>query len=170
MSSNKSVEIVVACQEDLPAIRDLATSIWNAYYPAIISQAQIDYMLAIDYSIEKLQQDIEAGVQIDKLLVEGTMVGFAAYGPTEDPGIVKLHKIYVQPSEHGLGLGSRLLGRVETVCRQRNYKKIILQVNKGNQRAIAAYERNHYSRESLIVVDIGEGFVMDDYLMAKQLE
>jgi GNAT superfamily N-acetyltransferase len=173
MIANKRTEIVPASSTDLIAIRDIATRIWNEYYPAIISQAQIEYMLAMDYSPEKLQQDMSSGIRIDKLLLDGILVGFSAYGPVQAADtpaqILKLHKIYVDPAVHGTGLGSCLLERVETFARAGNYTKVILQVNKGNQRAINAYTRNGYIVERALVVDIGEGFVMDDYLMVKQL-
>ncbi len=166
-------EIVPADLTDLVEIRDVATRIWNEYYPAIISQAQIDYMLSMDYATEKLQKDMAEGVCIDKLLHDGVLIGFCAYGPLTDPdpsaNSLKLHKIYVDPAAHGKGLGSWLLEKVETFARSSNYTKILLQVNKGNQRAIAAYQRNGYIVERAAVVDIGGGFVMDDYIMSKQL-
>ena len=171
--ANMQVEVVPADSTDLVAIRDVATRIWNEYYPSIISQAQIDYMLAMDYSMEKLQRDMAGGVCIDKLLFEGSLIGFSAYGPLQDPDpsakILKLHKIYLDPAAHGKGLGSVLLEKVETFARSGNYTKILLQVNKGNARAIAAYRRNGYTVERAAVVDIGEGFVMDDYIMTKVL-
>jgi RimJ/RimL family protein N-acetyltransferase len=46
---------------------------------------------------------------------------------------------------------------------------LILNVNKQNLRAIRAYERNGFFVREAVVVDIGGGFVMDDYVMAKRL-
>ena len=48
-------------------------------------------------------------------------------------------------------------------------RRLILSVNKRNARAIAAYKRNDFAVAESVVTDIGGGFVMDDYIMAKGL-
>lgn len=170
MEAVKTSEILSATCDDLAAIKELATRIWNAHYPGIITQEQIDYMLAQDYAIERLQQDLKQGIGMDKLLVEGKLTGFSAYGPTSRSDEIKLHKLYVDQSVHGKGYGYKLLTHCESNVKARGYHKIILQVNKNNSKAIKAYERNHYYREESVVVDIGGGFVMDDFIMAKILD
>ena len=45
--------------------------------------------------------------------------------------------------------------------------RLILSVNKRNAKAIAAYKRNGFVIAESVVTDIGGGFVMDDYIMAK---
>jgi hypothetical protein len=42
-------------------------------------------------------------------------------------------------------------------------------VNKANARAIMAYKRNGFVITESVITDIGGGFVMDDYVMAKDL-
>ena len=143
--------------------------IWNAHYPGIISQQQIDYMLLQGYSREALQVDLDNGVCIDKLLIEGHPRGFAAYGPTDNPLEIKLHKLYLDPQLHGKGLGSILLDHCENVARAQGKQKILLQVNKDNSKAIKAYEHNGYTCEQAVVVNIGKGFVMNDFIMVKGL-
>jgi ribosomal protein S18 acetylase RimI-like enzyme len=44
-----------------------------------------------------------------------------------------------------------------------------LNVNKRNTRAIAAYQRNGYVVAERVTLDIGGGFVMDDFVMTKPL-
>lgn len=46
---------------------------------------------------------------------------------------------------------------------------MILSGNKRNAKAIAAYQRNSFVIADSVVTDIGNGFVMDDYIMAKDL-
>jgi ribosomal protein S18 acetylase RimI-like enzyme len=169
MLTESNLEIVPATCDDLDMIKDLATSIWNDHYPGIITQDQIDYMLEQDYAIERLQHDLEEGVCIDKLLVEGILTGFSAYGPTSGSDEIKLHKLYVDQSAHGKGFGSKLLDHFESTVKAQGYHKVILQVNKNNSKAIRAYERNDYYVQESVVVDIGAGFVMDDFVMAKIL-
>ena len=44
-----------------------------------------------------------------------------------------------------------------------------MQVNKRNDRAIAAYQKAGFCIAEEAVLDIGGGFVMDDFLMEKEV-
>lgn len=104
------IQIEPAQVKHLPAIRDLAGVVWRTHYPGIISAAQIDYMLEWMYALETLEAEMQTqGICYERLLVDGELTGFAAFGPTNDPLTFKLHKLYLHPSAHGRGLGTRLL-------------------------------------------------------------
>ena len=164
------VQIQRATLADLPAIRDLAAVIWHEHYPGIISCEQIDYMLARMYDVGTLQDEmLSKGVRFEKLLLDGALIGYAGYGPIEPPGVWKLHKLYLRTGHHGTGLGSRLLQHCEREARAHGAIRIVLNVNKRNAKAIAAYERNGFSVAESMVLDCGNGFVMDDFVMAKRL-
>ena len=170
VTSENKTQIVRAKEEHLPAISELAGVIWRACYPGIITHAQIDYMLARMYSLDVLREEIRSqGIHYDQLLVDGKPAGFASYGPTAQPGVMKLHKLYLLPEMHGRGLGSRLLRHVEREIRAGAGRRLILSVNKRNTKAIAAYRRNGFVIAESVVTDIGNDFVMDDYVMAKEL-
>jgi len=183
------IEIIRATEADLPAISKLAGVIWRACYPGIITIGQIDYMLARMYAPDVLRDEIRSqGIHYDCLFVDGKMAGFTSYGPTEAGtprrGVLgghpqgsahravptfKLHKLYLLPELHGRGLGSRLLQHVEHEVRHLGARRLILTVNKRNAKAIAAYQRNGFVIADSVITDIGGGFVMDDYVMAKDL-
>lgn len=184
------VIIAQADETDLPAISELAGVIWRACYPDIISSEQIEYMLARMYARDTMHDEIQSqGIRYDRLLAGGKLVGFASYGPTEagtprcgvlgghPQGSVqravpafKLHKLYLLPELHGRGLGSLLLKHCEAEARRLGARRLILSVNKRNAKAIAAYQRNGFVIAESVVTDIDGGFVMDDYIMAKDLE
>jgi diamine N-acetyltransferase len=169
-ASQNQTQIVRAREEHLPAISKLAGVIWRACYPGIITTKQIDYMLARMYSLDVLRDEIRSqGIRYDCLLVDASLAGFASHGPTSEPGVMKLHKLYLLPEMHGRGWGSRLLQQVEQEVRAGAGRRLILSVNKRNARAIAAYQRNGFVTADSVVTDIGGGFVMDDYVMAKDL-
>jgi len=172
-----------ATESDLPAISELAGVIWRACYPGIITQAQIDYMLARMYALDVMRNEIRfEGIRYDLLLVKSKPIGFASYGPIEVGTLrrgvrtaqravptFKLHKLYLRPELHGRGLGSRLLQHVEHEVRNAGARRLILAVNKHNSKAINAYRRNGFDVAESVITDFGNGFVMDDYIMAKEL-
>ena len=82
---------------------------------------------------------------------------------------MKLHKLYLHPNWQRRGLGSHLLKHVEQIARASGFSTLLLSVNKANSQAIAAYQKNGFTIREAVTNDIGNGFVMDDYIMAKQL-
>ena len=170
IGESPAARIFRATEADLADIANLAGVIWRAYYPGIISLEQIEYMLAGMYSLETLREEIcRRGVCYERLLVDGSLAGFAAYSATEQPSVFKLHKIYVHPKWHGRGWGSLLLRHCEEEVLKAGGKSLVLTVNKKNSKAMAAYRRNGFTITDAVVVDIGGGFVMDDYIMSKNL-
>lgn len=169
--------ILPAGLEHLPQIAALAGVIWRRHYPGIITAEQIEYMLERGYDVDELRDQItRRGVAFDRLLLGGEggeLIGFAAYGPARDGGEpideMKLHKLYLHPDRQRHGYGSLLLKHVERVARARGYGSLMLTVNKNNRVAIGAYQKNDFAVRESVVVDIGGGFVMDDYVMAKSL-
>ncbi len=164
-----SVQILDATPADLPAIARLAAAIWRAYYPGIITHAQIDYMLDRMYSQTQMELDLAHHIHYHRLLVDAQLAGFSAHGPTPEPRTGKLHKLYVDPARHGQGLGRTLLHAAETRARTAGWDTLILQVNKRNLQAIAFYRRTGFSIREEATFDIGHGYVMDDYIMTKPL-
>jgi GNAT superfamily N-acetyltransferase len=127
-------------------------------------------MLARMFALEVMRGEIRSQrIHYDLMLVDGKPAGFASYGPTSEAGVIKLHKLYLLPELHGRGLGSQLLQHVESGARQLGGRRLILSVNKHNAKAIAAYKRNGFVVAASAVTDIGGGFVMDDYILAKDV-
>lgn len=150
---------------DIPRLRRLARRIWHACYPEIISVAQINYMLDEFFSPAALRQDLAAGQIWELAWLRHKPVGFVACVPAPSRRPLKLSKLYLLPACHGRGLGHAMLTRVKAIARRRNARNIFLTVNKRNAKAIRAYLRAGFTVTRSIKVNIGRGFVMDDYVM-----
>jgi diamine N-acetyltransferase len=155
-----------ASEIDIPLLRNIAEKIWRDYYPAIIGEAQVDYMLPRMYAEDVIRQEIADGIVWELAFAENSPIGFLSIG-SDSSGRAKLHKLYLDTDAHGRGFGQQLIKRAIEVSREFGATGIWLQVNKQNTRAIRAYERAGFHREKEAVVDIGGGFVMDDYIMAR---
>ena len=154
--------------EELPVVIDLARRIWNGYYPGIISQAQIDYMLAVWYDESAMRREMTGrGVVYALIEDQGRPVGYIGFETQPASSVLFLSKLYVLPEEHGKGLGRLGLEWVREQARARGDTVLRLRVNKNNAAAIRAYLRAGFQFAEDICSDIGNGFVMDDYLMER---
>jgi len=166
---NSKLHFETATIEDIPALQDSAYRVWHVHYPDIITVEQIDYMLAEGYSTDRIASEIaEQGITWLKILDNEEMIGFAAFGSYGEKSI-KLHKLYLDVACHGRGIGTAALAEIEQRATSLRATTIILNVNKYNHKAINSYQRNGYQVAESVVNEIGNGFVMDDYVMKKEL-
>ncbi len=164
------VEIRPMAEADIEAVGTLAGEIWRAHYPSIISTAQIEYMLDERYSPAILRAELRSkGLWWDLLLRAGVPSAFSSYFRTERPNEMKLDKLYVHQNCQRRGYGGLLIDRAVVCARAQRCGRLVLAVNKGNTNAIAAYRKHGFEIESAVVKEIGGGFVMDDYVMVRNL-
>jgi ribosomal protein S18 acetylase RimI-like enzyme len=165
-----SMEIKPVRAADVEAIAALAREIWQSAYAGIISQAQIDYMLGQRYNATRLLEELEKpGYWWVQAFVDGVRVGFSSGYLTDVPGEIKLDKVYVHPAQQRGGIGGALIEAVMVHGREAGCSTLILAVNKQNAKAIAAYEKRGFAVRDAVRVDIGGGFVMDDFIMARSI-
>jgi ribosomal protein S18 acetylase RimI-like enzyme len=156
-------------EADIPLIAPFAQAIWRGHYSEIISSAQIDYMLRGRYTAADLLPYLGAVDRWFELLrVEGALAGFLRTRIVAAPTL-EIVEIYLDAAWRGRGFGQLLLAHAEARAVGFGCAQASLAVNKHNAVAIRAYERFGFSVREAIVVDIGGGFVMDDYVMAKAL-
>jgi ribosomal protein S18 acetylase RimI-like enzyme len=156
-----------ATRTDIPLIRQLAFNVWPQTYSGIISAPQIDYMLEMMYSEKSLQQQMTEGAQFIVVYDNDQPAGFASYQLTS-PGIFKLHKLYVLPSQQGKGTGRYIIDYISGEIRRQRATALQLQVNRRNK-ARDFYEKLGFTVIREIDLDIGNGYVMDDYIMEKKI-
>jgi ribosomal protein S18 acetylase RimI-like enzyme len=156
-----------ATAEDIPLIRELCFKIWPQTYASILSQDKIDYMLELMYSADSLQKQMNNDSQFIFVYDDQTPVAFAAYLP-KGPGIYKLDKIYVLPSQQGKGLGRFVIDWIIEEIKQQGATALQLQVNRDNK-AKSFYEKLGFSVIDYQDFDIGHGHFMNDYVMEKAL-
>ncbi len=165
-----NIQISPVSRADVDAIAALARIVWQDAYPGIITQAQIDYMLEQRYNTLRLLEELGMpNLWWDKVTVDGKLAAFASTLTTEKRDEMKLDKLYVDPLRQRLGLGGRLIAHVSERALAQGCTTLILAVNKRNEPAIAAYRKNGFVVRDAVRVDIGNDFVMDDFIMAKSL-
>ena len=163
------ISVCEATPNDIDTIRDLAERIWPAAYGKIISARQISYMLNLFYSDEKLNTDLQSG-QMFLLAKNGSRhVGFAAieHRWNGDP-VTRIHNIYVLPDQQGKGIGKLLMQEIEKWAVAKRDTKLSLNVNRQNP-AQEFYHHLGFEKVKVEDIDIGQGYLMEDFVMEKPL-
>ena len=170
MTDSPSIAIVPVIREQLARLSELAPRIWQYAYTGILSPEQISYMLEMMYAVPVLEKEFDNGVKFRFITADQVPCGFiACYEYGNEHNTIKLDKLYLDPEYHKLGIGSQVIRYVVDSAREAGYDRVILNVNKNNQRAIRAYKRNGFKVRESVKNDIGNGFFMDDYVMEKKL-
>jgi len=157
--------IIKAEEKDISIIQDLAEKSWNFAYADILKSEQIDYMLDLMYSSDALKIHLE-NPNFHYYLIKGNdeFLGFIGFEFHQELGTTKLHRIYFLKEAQGKGLGKKALNFIKEEVKKIGDKRITLAVNKNNQ-AKSFYESQGFKVYDEGVFDIGNGYVMDDYLM-----
>lgn len=154
-------------QNEVEIIRSLAYKIWPITFKEILSQEQIAYMLNWMYSAEKLAQQINAGHQFFVFELENEPIGFLGIEKNyQGMSSLRIHKIYVLPEIHGKGIGKKLIDFAEELAVKNNCSILNLNVNRYNN-AVDFYRHIGFSIIETEDIDIGNGYLMEDYVMEK---
>lgn len=160
-----SIEITkVKYLPELREVAELAEEIWNECFVDIISQGQIDYMVEKFQSLDAMIGQIE-NQNYTYLAVreDGELCGYIGVKP-EDGDRFFLSKLYLRQDKRGRGIASAMLKRVFEEAQKSGKKSVYLTVNKHNSHAIAVYKKTGFKVVDTVVTDIGNGYVMDDYI------
>jgi len=141
----------------------LASQIWNDHYVPIIGQEQVTYMLNKFQSEQAIAAQIKEGYHYYLALENDRPLGYAAVIGKDKK--LMLSKLYVSARARGLGLGTALLTHCKTLAIQQVCEAIWLTVNRFNSNSIAWYQNKGFKIVEEKKFDIGNGYVMDDYIL-----
>lgn len=152
--------IIVDNPEAIAQVAKLAREIWNQHYLPVIGKEQVDYMLETIQSEDAIKQQINEGYQYYLIFYNQAKSG---YFSVKDKGKkLFLSKLYVLDSCRGKGIGKQTINFIKS-----SFDNSIIQltVNKRNTDSIAFYKKIGFKIIDYVEMDIGNGFVMDDYVM-----
>ncbi len=152
------------------SIRSIAAAVWPIAYGAILSKEQLAYMMEMMYSVAALQQQAtENKHHFIVALDDETPVGFASFElNANETKKTKIHKIYVLSNMQGKGIGKQLINFIDREAEKHKQSALFLNVNKHNI-AQHFYKKLGFTITQEEVIAIGNGYVMDDYVMEKSI-
>lgn len=154
------MNLIEVREKNIKTLAKLTDEIWHEYWPCILSEKQIDYM------VEKFQSENAIINQMKNenykyyfINYENKNVGYVGISPHSD--YLFLSKLYVKKEFRHKGIGKAVFEKIKDF----GFDKIQLTVNKYNKNTIDAYLKYGFKIIDSVVSDIGNGFVMDDYIM-----
>lgn len=165
------MDIIHLQTDNSEAITELARTaaeIWQEYYISIITMDQIDYMIGKYQSVPAVLDQIEnQGYAYYGMYDERGIAGYLSV--KEEDGKLFLSKFYVSKENRGKGYASQAMAFLEQLCREKGISHIWLTVNRHNEASIGVYRKKGFQVIREQVADIGNGYVMDDYVMEKEI-
>ena len=154
------MNLIEVKEKNIKTLAKLTDEIWHEYWPCILSEKQINYM------VEKFQSENAIINQMKNenykyyfINYENKNVGYVGISPHSD--YLFLSKLYVKKEFRHKGIGKTVFEKIKDF----GFDKIQLTVNKYNKNTIDAYLKYGFKIIDSVVSDIGNGFVMDDYIM-----
>ncbi len=164
------MEIVEASKDHIFIIRLLADQIWPLAFQEILTKEQSAYMMEMMYSTASLENQMDNGHHFLLAKDDDEYLGYVSYELNyKNTDITKVHKIYVLPSLQGTkGIGRFFIEAVANKAKENNNKELSLNVNRFNK-AINFYSHMGFEIIQSEDIDIGNGFLMQDYVMNKKI-
>ncbi len=154
----------IKTSKEIEEIAYLGNIIWHEAYASILTEDQIEYMVENFQSVKAIKEQIAHGYEYFIISLDGKNVGYCGVEIQSDNKMY-LSKMYLLASAHGKGLFKEMLNHLISISKDKGVSAIWLTVNRNNARAIAAYNKNGFKTIRTQISDIGNGFVMDDFVM-----
>jgi len=153
-------------KNELEELVTVIAEIWREYYTPLIGAGQVEYMLEKFQSLEAVSRQIaEENYRYFGITCNGQLAGYYAVQSSGGDRVF-LSKFYVAAMFRGRGLGRQMFEHLLAATRTGGAKTVWLMVHKYNP-TIDLYRKLGFVITEEIVTDIGNGFVMDDYVMEK---
>lgn len=162
------MEIIQVKKDDIKELAELANEIWHEYWPCILSEEQIDYMVEIFQSEPSIVEQIKnENYSYFFIMKDNVKCGYFGFSRKKD--YLFLSKLYIKKEYRHHGIGRAAIEKIINIANDFGYSSIRLTVNKNNKKSIDAYLKYRFAIIDKAVTDIGNGFVMDDYIMEYSL-
>jgi len=161
------MKIKKAIISDIPIIKKIAEKAWRPTYEHILTERQTLYMLDLMYNSLTLENQINGNIAFFMVDLGQKTVGYFSVEILNEQK-VKLHKIYLDPTQKQQGLGKKIIQFIRDWTLTNQRESIILNVNKNNS-AVQFYQKMGFIIIEELILDIGEGYVMDDFVMQLDL-
>lgn len=151
----------------LSLVQEIAKITWPIAFGEILSKEQLAYMMDMMYRLDVLASQLIKGHEFYIFILNNQAVGFMGIEANynEQPKL-KIHKLYILPNFQGKKIGEKFISFAEKRAKELNQNILTLNVNRYNK-ALHFYEKLGFEIVKSIDLEIGKGYLMEDYVMDK---
>ena len=153
--------------DSIQEIADIANVVWNEYFPSILGQEQVDYMVSKFQCVDAIQTQLQEGYKYYFICQKNINIGYVGLHPRAEKKAIQVSKFYLLKQWRGMGYGREIMEEISGLAINHSFNKLYLTVNKYNYPSINAYLRMGFLKTGKMKADIGDGFFMDDYEMER---
>lgn len=163
------MEIVkVEKPEQIEMVEKIAAIVWEEHYKGNLSDEQIKYMLVKFQSFQAIFEAIKSdGYEYYLFYIGDVPFGYMGFKAKNNK--LFLSKLYILKECRGKGYSKKAFEFMEHYCKHNGLTSIWLTCNKNNANSLKVYEKSGFKFVREMVTDIGHGYVMDDYVLEKDL-
>lgn len=141
----------------------LADEIWHEFFPSILTEGQINYMVEKFQSAPAMRDQIaNNGYRYYFVMLDGETIGYIGIQPEDE--LLFLSKLYLKKEYRGHGYGRQMIDFVVQQARELGKSGVYLTVNRFNDGSVGVYRATGFEMVRTQATDIGSGYIMDDYV------
>jgi GNAT superfamily N-acetyltransferase len=149
-------------------IETLAREIVPDFYEHFFARATAEYLVEHGHTAKALEEQAASGGRHFLIECEGKKVGYFSLCVRGE--LMLLSHFYVMASYRGKGLGGGAMAFIEQEALATGVEKIELFVLRRNKAAVGLYKKYGFFCVAEVMTRLGNGAVLDDFLMRKIVE
>ncbi|MBR2533603.1 MAG: GNAT family N-acetyltransferase [Erysipelotrichaceae bacterium] len=157
------MKLIRADKITIPMLSGFAKEVFVDYYKDLIGIEQSVYMTGLFLSEKAIGDLMDQGAVFVLAIEDDRPAGFCEY--ISEGSRLFLSKLYVEKTRRGKGIGKLLFLNCLEYAKKNGHESIYLTVNKYNTPSYEVYLHLGFKVIDAVVNDIGNGYVMDDYIM-----
>ncbi len=157
-------------ESQLKIIQEMAEKTWPIAFGEILSKEQLEYMMKMMYSLDVLEKQLNSGHEFYLYFENEIPLGFMGI-ELNYKGLnqLKIHKLYILPNQQGKGIGEKFIRFASEKCSDLKIEILTLNVNRFNK-AVTFYEKLGFKNVKSEDIEIGNGYLMEDFVMEKEIK
>ena len=155
-------------EEQFAVIEGVARKIVPAFYGAYFAVETAEYLVESGHTAGALAAQAQRGSRHFLIVCEGEAVGY--FSLSVDGTTMLLSHFYVLSTWRGKGLGKMAMAFIESTARGWGVSRIELFVLRKNVGAVGVYVRSGFVVAEEVLTRLGNGVVLEDYVMRKVVD
>jgi GNAT superfamily N-acetyltransferase len=138
---------------DLPAVAAVQARASQVAYEGVL-RSDVLAMMNPDDLLARWVERLSQGSTSHRLVVAEAdrLIGFAFVGPDPEPGVGEVVELFVDPPNHGTGVGAALMAAARATLIDMGFERHSLWVLEGNERAMRFYAKGGWQPDGMTVM------------------